>query len=182
MSYYIVGRITQAGKMDHYSFESTYNLYWEELYGYCLHHCKDNYRAEGIVQDVFLSLWERNYPLELDTEGSIKSYLYKAIKNKVFDFYREQAKKNALLQELRLGLCDETCLTENEVFFNDLNLNLGKAIDSLPCRCREVYQLSRERGLNNKEIALHLSISEKTVEQHMTKALRFIRKKIESLS
>lgn len=176
--YNIVRRTTQKGNMDHSSFENTYNLYWEELYGYCLHHCKDNYRAEEIVQDVFLSLWERQHQLLM--EGSIKSYLYKAVKNKVFDFYREQAKKNTLLAELRLKLCDDTCLTENEVYFNDLNSNLGKAIDSLPCRCREVYQLSREGGLNNKEIAIQLSISEKTVEQHMTKALRSIRKKIDS--
>lgn len=161
-------------------FEHTYNKYWDELYSYCLHHCRNSHHAEEIVQEVFLSLWQRRSSFE--EKGDIKSYLYRAVKNKVFDFYREKTKKDALLNNMRLNVCEGACFTENEVHFNDLNTHLNKAIESLPCRCREVYQLSRAKGLNNKEIASELSISEKTVEQHLTKALHFIRKRIDSLS
>ncbi len=163
--------------MDSSSFETIYNLFWEELYDYSLYHCKDSPVAEEIVQDIFLSLWERRDSFIV--RADIKSYLYRAVKYKVFDHYREKAKNDLLLNELRLHLCDEHCLTENEVMFNDLNKSLLQIVESLPCRCREVYRLSRESGLNNKEIALALSISEKTVEQHLTKALRFIREKID---
>lgn len=166
--------------MNSSSFETTYNLFWEELYDYCLYHCKNGPVAEEIVQDIFLSLWERRD--SFIAQAAIKGYLYRAVKNKVFDHYREKTKKDMLLNELRLHLCDEHCLTENEVMFNDLNASLHQIIESLPCRCREVYCLSREDGLNNKEIALALSISEKTVEQHLTKALRVIREKIDDRS
>ncbi len=166
--------------MDKSSFENIYNLYWKELYEYCLYQCRDSSPAEEIVQEVFLSLWERLD--EFVIQGEIKRYLYRSVKNRLYDYYREKSRKEGLLSALRLRICDETCFTEEAVYFNDLNQNLGQAIESLPCRCREVYRLSREQGFNNREIAAHLSISEKTVEQHLTKALRFLRKKIQSIS
>ncbi len=166
--------------MDRKSFEYIYNQYWEELFDFGIHYCKDAYKAEGIVQEVFLSIWER-----LDTfvtEGDIKAYLYKAVKNRVFDHYRQQAKKQLSLDQMRVNACEGSCFTENEVAFNELKKTLGQVIDGLPCRCREVYRLSREECMSNKEIAIKLSISEKTVEQHITKALFYIRTKITMLS
>ncbi|MNX80571.1 RNA polymerase sigma factor [compost metagenome] len=65
--------------------------------------------------------------------------------------------------------------TEETVMLNDLVLNLNKEVEQLPIKCKSVFELSRREYKTNKEIALELGISEKTVENQLTKALRRIR-------
>jgi len=166
--------------MDSKSFENLYNTYWEELYRYSFHYCKDRLSAEEIVQNVFLSLWQRKDVFEIGDD--IRGYLYRAVKNQVFDFFRGKYREEMLISELQLKQCTNSCCTDNVVQFNELSQTLKQVVRDLPCRCREVYELSREKGLNNKQIALQLCISEKTVEQHMTKALRILRNKIKPRS
>ncbi len=165
--------------MERKDFEKLYNLYWEELYDFCFYHCKVASLTEEIVQDIFLSLWERGDGFLMN--GEIRAYLYKAVKNKVFDAYREKARRQEAFDQFRLRNCDSACITEETVSYNELSDRLGIVIENLPCRCREVFRLSREAGLSNRQIAIRLSISEKTVEHHLTKALRIIRGKIDPL-
>lgn len=159
--------------MDIGLFEQIYHQYADGLLRYALSYGCDIRQSEEIVQDVFLSLWERRHRLAI--EGDAKQYLYKSVKYKIFDHYRNEAKKQLALEELRLSACDSLCFTEQEVTFNEVQKLLGHAVEKLPCRCREVYEMSRGHGLPNRDIAKKLAISEKTVEQHLTKALKYIR-------
>ena len=162
--------------MDLKSFEHIYKRYADELLKYAYSYRCEQRQAEEIVQDVFLSLWERRG--ELTIEGDIRPYLYKSIKYKVFDFFRSESRKQLVMDELRLQACDLHCLTDQEVSFNEVQKLIGHAVEKLPCRCREIYVMSRNQGLNNRDIAYRLSISEKTVEQHITKALKYIRQNL----
>lgn len=162
--------------MDLKLFEDIYLRYADELLRYALSFRCDLRQSEEIVQDVFLSLWKRQNELTID--GDIRPYLYKAIKYKVFDFFRNESRKQLLIEELRLQACDFQCFTDQEVSFNELQRLIGHAVEKLPCRCREIYVMSRDQGLKNRDIATKLAISEKTVEQHLTKALKYIRQKL----
>mgnify|MGYP001794912981 FL=1 len=65
--------------------------------------------------------------------------------------------------------------TLDEISYNELNKRVTLLVEQLPPKCKEVYQLSRGRGLNNKEIALQLAISHNTVKTHLAKALGHLR-------
>ncbi len=132
--------------------------------------------AKEIVQDVFLSLWKRRE--EVRIRGSIKNYLLRAVKLEIIDYYRKKSRKEKHQHYLTENACQSSRSTEQTILFNELNLRISAMVDKLPAQCREVYLLSREKGLNNKEIALSMAVTEKTVESHLTKALKFLRSSI----
>jgi len=160
--------------MDQNTFKILYDQYWEKVFGTCYNHCKDVELSYEMVQEIFCSLWERRDVLTV--EGSIENYLVKAAKYKVIDYFRKKANQVVLVEEEELeSVCNSECCTENDVLYHLLNERVGNLVDQLPCQCRQVYRLSREQGLDTKEIASALLISEKTVKNHLTKALTVLR-------
>jgi RNA polymerase sigma-70 factor (ECF subfamily) len=130
--------------------------------------------ARDIVQDVFVKFW--NDCKKLDVQFSIRSYLFVAVKNKCFDVLRKK-NRNIKVQEIsnEYDIADEAfetyILSELETLFNN-------SLTKLPERCREVFELSRLHGLKNREIAAKLNLSEKTVENQITKALHILREEL----
>ena len=129
--------------------------------------------AEGIVHDAFCDIWSRRKSLEINT--SLQAYLVRAVKFSSINHLRAKAvrlkAKEELLATTRLSHNE----TEENVIANDLKLGIDQLIEQLPKRCQEVFRLKREKFMTNKDIALGLNISEKAVEKHMTRAIRFLK-------
>lgn len=159
--------------IDAQSFEAIYNLYWEKVYAICYNHIREIEPAQEMVQDIFKSLWERKDELEIN--GSIDHYLSRAAKFKVFEYIRNKSTRKKHMECALIDYCDASNCTEDDIFFNNLKQEVGQLVDRLPCQCKRVYQMSRAEHLSNKEIASALLISERAVEQHLSKALRFLR-------
>ncbi|NSL86261.1 RNA polymerase sigma-70 factor [Chitinophaga solisilvae] len=157
-------------------FAAAYNTHWKTLYTTCRRYVPHAEPAREIVQDLFISLWEKRETLVIHT--SLDTYLFSALKLKVLEYYRKQAVRDQYLAYRQYTAQEAQQTTEEQVYFNELKNALDSAIQSLPERSRQVYQLSREKGWNNKSIAHALLISEKTVEGNMTRALNFIRRKL----
>lgn len=154
-------------------FEQIYRNCWENVFGIIFHYTQDEEIAEEISQDLFASIWERRHKITINT--SIEKYLNRAAKLEAFDYLRtSNSRREHINCALQSQCCSKNC-TEESVLFNELKINLNLLLDELPCRCREVYCLSQEQGMNNKAIAAALTISEKTVEYHLYKALSFLR-------
>jgi len=133
--------------------------------------------AEEVVQDVMLELWRRRETLVVD--DSLRAYLYRATRNRALNHLRHEAIVRRSEPELTPdgesggGPRADTVLVDEEI-----DVAVRQAVAELPDRCREVFELSRVRGLKYAEIATALGISVKTVEAQMGKALRLLRERL----
>ncbi|HJS00057.1 MAG TPA: RNA polymerase sigma-70 factor [Flavobacterium sp.] len=150
-----------------------YKKYWEIMYLAAYNLVKDKSVCEDIVQEVFISLWQRREKLQI--KASLKSYLYTSTVYKVYDHFNRSKKmeKEGLFDDFERKI--EASNPETKLMHQELISYLDSIIDTLPAKCKEVYLLSRENMLSNKEIAEQLNISQRTVEGHISKALKIIK-------
>lgn len=138
---------------------------------------KDEHLAEDLTQDVFLELWKKREKRQINT--ALKAYLRRSIMNRCLNYIRDQ--KMAFDDEDKLPEWPSSAsdaLTNIET--EELEQTLQKAIDALPERCRIVFTLSRFEDMSYQQVADHLGISIKTVENQISKALRLLRLAVEN--
>ncbi len=162
-------------KDDMHAFEEIYNRYWSRLYVEAYKRLRNTEDAEELVQNLFTSLWANRNKARI--HASLGAYLSTSIRYLVINHVQREAVrknyKNKLFDRLEGKLFDNP--TEYTVFFNDLNMRIEEGCTLMPPKCRRVFELSRKWYKTNKEIAQELMISEKTVENHLTKALKILR-------
>jgi len=159
-------------RIDRQTFETVYHMYWDKVYAVCYNNIREVEPAKEMVQDIFKSLWERREELELE---NVSNYLVRAAKFKAFEFIRNKVSQQKHICNKYEGCGHSSNCTEEKVHYNNLREKVNILVDTLPCKCRKVYRMSREQGLSNKEIASALLISERAVEYHITKALSVLR-------
>jgi RNA polymerase sigma-70 factor (ECF subfamily) len=154
------------------AFKQVYNRYWNKLFDAAYNRLRQKEHCEEFIQEIFVSLWEKRTSLILTT--GLSQYLFTAVKYKVIDHYRKLNTRTEYIQVAgAISMYDNSA--EETVFLNDLKAHLEKVVMQLPGKCRSVYELSRIEHKSIREIAQILNISEKTVEGHLTKALRVLR-------
>ncbi|MEM9681496.1 MAG: RNA polymerase sigma-70 factor [Bacteroidota bacterium] len=157
-------------------FEKVYNQYWRLIYRLCQQYTDDAENAKELVQEIFESLWKNRHKVNIDR--SLENYLVKAAKLKAFQFIRNKVSRREKMQEEAFHLEKASNDTEHLVNLNALTEQVAAIVSRLPEQAKKVYLMSREQGLNNKEIATQLSISPKTVENHLTKSLNYLRQNL----
>jgi len=129
--------------------------------------------AEDIVQELFVSLWEKRAGQREDV-GAIGPYLRRAVRNRSLNYLRDSKRipvdDGEVPETIPAAARADDALSQEE-----LRYRLHGAIDRLPERCRLVFVMSKLEEMTNKEIAKALEISPKTVENQMTRAYRFLR-------
>lgn len=156
-----------------YAFDMIHRKYSVKLLGIAMQKTGDEDAAKEIVQDVFITLFKNK--ASCDKITSLFAYLYVILKNRVLDWHRHNLVHNKYVAYATHATVEADFSTQNWIETRDLEQQLNAEIDKLPPQCRTVFKLSRQEHCSNKEIALQLSISENTVEQHMRKALRILR-------
>jgi RNA polymerase sigma-70 factor (ECF subfamily) len=159
------------------AFTEIFNLYWKLLFSVAANKLNNLADAEEVVQNVFADLWKRR--AEIDIQQSLKSYLAAAVKFQVYSLLYKKHRQRHFEQSLQQN-SSATSHVEEQFDLKALQEKLQQTSARLPGRCRLVYELSRDAGLSNKEIARSLDISEKTVENQITKALKFLRTSLKS--
>ena len=162
---------------DELAYTELYNRYWERMVTFAYVKLQSGADAKEVVQDVFLDIWNRRFNLQMPE--NLHAYISGSVKYKIFTLLAKRKKELSNYQKLQTGLSSSS--TEEWLSYDQLRADLEKAVLQLPEKCRLVFKLSRERGLSTPEIARHLQISPKTVENHLTKALLRLRKALKLL-
>jgi RNA polymerase sigma-70 factor (family 1) len=151
-----------------------FNRYNIPLYQLAVGVLRDEALAKDIVQDVFIDLWARRNTSNIQI---LNNYLMTAIK-----FQALKQLRNGKLQEHHLRLIQNIQFvnqTEEAINVRELDTSLKLALEQLPPRCKQVFELSRFENLSHKEIAGKLGITAKTVEVQIHKALAVLRKSLD---
>lgn len=162
---------------DQAAFAEIYRRFWDKILTVALHRLNNQAEAEEVVQDVFFSLWKRRETLEV--QYSLNTYLSTAAKYQVISRQRKRyvaEKKNGGIDYDKEYGIDSTQLWFSE---KELRHQLEYHIEQLPDKCRIIFRMSREQYKSYAEIAQEMGVSEKTVEAHITRALKVLRGKLQ---
>ena len=173
--------IKQFKADDMSAFDIIYRKYSKKLYRFAYSIIKVKPDAEGIVHEVFIKVWEKRN--KIDEYLSFESYLFTITYNTTISFIRKKVKENKYTEHLKS--IQNPSIQSNiipEIEYKELKEKSEKIIDLLPSRQKQIFKLNREEGLTYKEIAAKLTISINTVETHMERALKAIRKNLGEVS
>jgi len=165
--------LSKSGITYHKNFECIFKMYYSKLCNFSFNYIHNKDIAEDIVQTVFLTFWEQRKNWKY--LKNVKAYLYKLVRNESLNYIKINKIRRGARVEIRDRMHEWKLNSEEKFNENELKRLVKIGIDSLPERCRQIYQLSRNGGLTYKEIANVLNISINTVETQMGRALKSLR-------
>ncbi len=152
------------------SFSLLFRKYYKDLVMFAGSYLSDQDESEDIVQNVFVTVWEKRE--ELNYRTSFKSFLLTSVRNSCLDELRHRKVKDKHQQSFDLKNYNLNDSTDEYVMYSELKGQLDKALSKIPERERDVFEMSRLEGLKYKEIAKKLNISERTVEDRIAKTIK----------
>lgn len=178
----------RVAKFDHFSDEELFRQlqegseqayyalfarYWETMYRLAHSLLREEERSKDFLQDIWLSVWEKREKIGND---NIRAYLLQAVRFRVYRHWRDHKlsrEHEDFLEQLPSPDHPDEIQDQQE-----LEQHLLQAIEGLPTKCREVFTLSRMEQLSNSEIAEKLQLSKRTVETHISNAIKHLRQKM----
>jgi RNA polymerase sigma-70 factor (ECF subfamily) len=167
----IIRRISQGDKQE---FEKLFRSSYVSLVRYAKTILKDHDTAEEIVQDLFFRLWQDRGNITI--ESSLNGYLFRSVHNKSLHFIEHQKVIDRHAGEIAASADETAEPVTDAIYYSELQSKVARVLERLPERCSVIFRMSRFEGLKYNEIAEKLSVSLKTVEANMGKALKEFRK------
>ena len=166
--------LSLVGDGDKEAFTMLYRRYWESLFATAAKALRSKTDAADLVQDIFLSIWNRRHDLQIT--GSLAAYLQTSVRYKVIKYIEKNITRRDYLVLLTEVLVNyQPPDAESQLQIKELQHAIQSAVEQMPNKMREVYQLSRKHHLSHKEIAERLAISDETVKKHIQHALQIIK-------
>jgi RNA polymerase sigma-70 factor (ECF subfamily) len=159
-----------SGTPDEAALWQLHTHYFHRLYAYVLSIVQQKEAAEEITNDIFVDIWQKRHLLADVRKPEM--YLFICAKNKAL---RHQKKKSPVFESLDKAP-ELECILEKDPYeiliSSEMLKCINDAISALPPKCRMIFRLVKENSLKYSEVAELLEISEKTVENQMTIALK----------
>jgi len=163
---------------DHAAFTEIYDRYWSVIYTASYRALNHRQDCMDVCQGIFLWLWENRLTIKVKT--TLQGYLYTAVKYKIANLIRNGKVRETLLEDILTS--DVRSDEARELEVKELKYFITQLIQELPEKCREVFLLSRDEHLSHKQISQKLGISEKTVNDHITRALKKLREPLSRMA
>jgi RNA polymerase sigma-70 factor (ECF subfamily) len=157
-------------------FESLFRSSYVSLVRFAKTMIKDHDTAEEIVQDLFFRLWQDKENLKI--ESSLNGYLFRSVHNRCLHFIEHKRVIARHAEEISYSQSENQESPSDILNYKELQEKIARIIEKLPERCGKIFTMSRFEGLKYNEIAEKLSVSVKTVEANMGKALKEFRKEL----
>ncbi|MFY0650731.1 MAG: RNA polymerase sigma-70 factor [Cyclobacteriaceae bacterium] len=166
---------------DQRAFQEIFNVYFERLLSFSISYVRHSASAEDILADVFTNLWVNRK--QLKDIGNFDAYIFTCVKNQSLKFLEK--KQRYFVKEIDEKNLEDYLINnytpEAEFEFEELKNKFNQTIDELPNQCRLVFQLVKQQKMKYKDVAEILSISTKTVDAHVVKAVKRLRKSFQNL-
>lgn len=161
---------------DETAFELLFRFYYPGLVIFVSQIIADHDEAEEIVQEFFVNVWTARKSIY--QSSSLKSYFFVSVKNRALNYLKREQIKEKTFRQLK-ELIEKDFLFQPDLFVeSELQQQIAKAMEKLPTRTREVFLMSRFKGFSNDEIATQLELSKRTVETHISNALKILRNEL----
>ena len=165
--------LTQSNKK---AFDAIYLRYWKVLYAVAYHQLGTKEEAEDIVHSVFERIWNNRMSLKINC---LKAYLVVSVRHLSINYIKSQITYRKFQEYLIFQEIHKNYATEDIVNYTELQRVVDEVLKKLPEKTVEVFRMSRFENKSVREIAEHLSLSEKAVEYHITKSLKFIKEHLD---
>lgn len=167
-------------KSDQSAFAEIYRRYAENLTGFAASKLYNLDDARDLLQDMFVKLWEGRE--QLHVTSNLQSYLYAIIRHKIIDKIRKNITREEYASALQSLASFFQPPGDKQLEAKELQQAIQHSLNQLPARVKEIYKLSREEGLSNQEIAEKLELSEQTVKNQLSTALKHLRTSLIKIS
>lgn len=158
------------------AFDSLFNKYYQKLFDFSSSLLKNKEDARDIVQDTFYKVWETRY--QLDASKSFKAFLFTISYHMIIDQLRVRLQEQVYRKYMEETFGLISVFQENQMDSQTIERKVNSLLEELPGKRKEIYDLSRKKGLSHKEIAAILGISSKTVENQINLTLKYMKSKL----
>ena len=165
--------IIRLSEGDETAFEILFRHYYPGLVIYASKFVQDRTEAEEIVQEFFIRLWEKHHTVK--SASTLKSYVFQSVKNSSLNYIRDKKVSLPIIEELIHRSSSALIFNPDLYVASELQQKIESAVNNLPVKCREVFLMSRFRNMKNDEIAQELNISKRTVETHISNAIKVLK-------
>lgn len=155
-----------------------FQAHYVELCRFAYRYVNSRAVAEELVQECFYRVWRQAGVAGPDDERITRAYLYRAVRNQALNHLKHRRVEEAWETADRQREPDVAPSPDQTLDTAELGRAIREAVEQLPERCRAVFVLRRDQGMSYDEIATTLGLSEKTVENHMGRALRSLRERL----
>lgn len=160
------------------SYEKLFMTYYAQLVVFAQKILGDEDLSRDMVQDVFVMFYEKRKELNIHT--SLKSHLYQTVRNRCLNQIKRTQIRRDHHADMFVDKKRQEAFFEDKVLETELEARIFKVVESLPKQCRRIFEMSRYEGVTNQEIADKLSLSKRTVETQISKALKTLRKQLKN--
>jgi len=171
--------VESLSKNDVKAFNELYRLYSKRVYGFAYGFLHSKEEAEGIVQEVFVKIWETRNNLRSDL--SFSWFLFTIARNMILNKLQHHQYEIKYQKDFMAETSIDENSTEEQIYYKDMSNHLNNLIMELPPKRKEIFLLSRIEGLSYQEISEKMNISIKTVEVQISLALKYIRTRIKKI-